>query len=415
MLQCNYMVNLDRYNQCQNYFTMTDKFITADAAAAELGISRATLYAYVSRGLVQTSGTADDPRRRLYSVHDIEALKKRKSMGRKPKEAAAQALDWGLPVLTSSITHIADGHLAYRGQDAVELAESAALEDVARLLWQCGEFDPFEDAKAQPNAWEPELLALTQLLPLTERCQTLLPFLDAGRMTAWKRDNRRLWPSASALLRGLAAASVNAQSSIKPLHLFLAEHWGVEDKEADLIRRALVLLADHELNASAFAVRVVASTGASLGACLNAGLSALSGPMHGGMTSLVELLFDELERVGSAEQVVEERLRRGDSIPAFHHPLYPKGDPRAAALLPHLPADPLRDDLLRVMLETAGQLPTCDVALVALRRSLRLPRGSALALFAIARTVGWIAHALEQRQDEKLIRPRARYVGPEIS
>ena len=75
----------------------------------------------------------------------------------------------------------------------------------------------------------------------------------------------------------------------------------------------------------------------------------------------------------------------------------------------------MRDDLIRVMLETAGQLPTCDVALVALRRSLRLPRGSALALFAIARTTGWIAHALEQRQDEKLIRPRARYVGPEIS
>ncbi len=108
--------------------------------------------------------------------------------------------------------------------------------------------------------------------------------------------------------------------------------------------------------------------------------------MHGGMTSLLELLFDELERVGNAEQVIEERLRRGDTIPAFQHPLYPHGDPRAAALLPHLPADPLRDDLLRVMLETAGQMPTCDVALVALRRSLGLPRGSALALFAIART-----------------------------
>lgn len=394
---------------------MPDKFITADAAAAELGISRATLYAYVSRGLVQTSGTGDDPRRRLYSVHDIEALKKRKSVGRKPKEAAAQALDWGLPVLTSSITRIADGRLAYRGQDAARLADGSSLEDVARLLWQCGEFDPFADPKAEPNGWAPQLLALTEPLPLTERCQTLLPFLDAGRMTAWKRENRRLWPSAAALLRGVAAATVNSLASAKPIHLFLAEHWGVDEAGADLIRRALVLLADHELNASAFAVRVVASTGASLGACLNAGLSALSGPMHGGMTSLVELLFDELERVGNAEQAIEERLRRGDTIPAFQHPLYPHGDPRAAALLPHLPADPLRDDLLRVMLETAGQMPTCDVALVALRRSLGLPRGSALALFAIARTAGWIAHALEQRQDEKLIRPRARYVGPEIS
>ncbi len=230
---------------------MPDKFITADAAAAELGISRATLYAYVSRGLVQTSGTGDDPRRRLYSVHDIEALKKRKSVGRKPKEAAAQALDWGLPVLTSSITQIADGRLAYRGQDASQLSETASLEDVARLLWQCGEFDPFADPKAEPNGWAPQLLALTEPLPLTERCQTLLPFLEAGRMTAWKRENRRLWPSAAALLRGVAAATVNSLASTKPIHLFLAEHWGVDEAGADLIRRALVLLADHELNASA--------------------------------------------------------------------------------------------------------------------------------------------------------------------
>lgn len=393
---------------------MADKFIPADAAAAELGISRATLYAYVSRGLVQTSGVGEDPRRRLYSVHEIEALKKRKSVGRKPKEAAAQALDWGLPVLTSSITLIAEGILAYRGQDAVELAESATLEDVARLLWQCGEFDPFNDMKTQAAGWEPQLLAMSQNLPLTERCQALLPFVEVGRRTAWKRDNRHLWPGASALLRSVAAACLGKQPDTQPIHLFLAQHWGLDSAGADLVRRALVLQADHELNASAFAVRVVASTGASLGACLNAGLSALSGPMHGGMTSLVEMLFDELERVGNAEQVIEERLRRGDTIPAFQHPLYPDGDPRAAALLSLLPGDALRDDLLRVMLETAGQMPTCDVALVVLRRSLALPRGAALALFAIARTVGWIAHALEQRQDEKLIRPRARYVGPEI-
>ena len=176
--------------------------------------------------------------------------------------------------------------------------------------------------------------------------------------------------------------------------------------------RVLVLAADHELNASAFAVRVVASTGASLGACLNAGLSALSGPLHGGTTSLVEILFDEVVAAGDAAGAVETRLRRGDGIPGFDHPLYPDGDPRAAALLPHLPADRLRDDLAAVMAETAGRLPNIDFALVALRRALGLPRGAALALFAIGRTAGWIAHALEQRRDDKLIRPRARYVGP---
>ncbi|WP_170975736.1 citrate/2-methylcitrate synthase [Rhizobium sp. FY34] len=390
----------------------TEKFITAEAASAELGISKATLYAYVSRGLVHTGGTEADPRRRLYSVHDVEELKKRKSTGRKPKEAAAAALDWGLPVLSSAITLIENGRLYYRGQDALHLSDQATLEDIARLLWDCGNTDPFEDPKAAAEPFQAQLLAATADLPLTERCQALLPFVTAGRATAWKRDNRRLWPGASVLVRSMAGAALGRQPGMAATHLFLADAWGLDSHGADLIRRALVLQADHELNASAFAVRVAASTGASLGACLNAGLSALSGPRHGGMTSLVELLFDELETVGDAADLVESRLRRGDGIPGFDHPLYPQGDPRANGILPHLPPDRLRGDLLAVMEETTGQLPTCDVALVSLRRSLGLPKGAALALFAIARTVGWIAHALEQKDDARLIRPRARYVGP---
>ncbi|WP_233741807.1 citrate synthase family protein [Agrobacterium vitis] len=389
----------------------SDKFITADRAAAALGVSRATLYAYVSRGLIHTSGAEDDPRRKLYSAHDIETLKKRKSVGRRPGQVAAATLDWGLPVLESSITEIAGGQLSYRGQDALALSQEANLEEIACLLWACGEANPFEDTKGAPVPWPQSVLIHAADLPLTERCQTLLPLVEAGRMTTWRRDNRRLWSGAAVMLRTIAAACTLRQPETQPVHLSLADAWQVDAAGADLIRRALVLQADHELNASAFAVRVVASTGASLGACLNAGLSALSGPMHGGMTSLVELLFDELDRHGDAERVIDERLRRGETIPGFHHPLYPDGDPRAAGLLPHLPPDERREELLHVMNDSAGQLPTCDVALVCLRRSLKLPRGSALALFAIARTVGWIAHALEQKLDDKLIRPRARYVG----
>jgi citrate synthase len=391
---------------------MRENYIDATAAATTLGISRATLYAYVSRGQIRTQGAEEDPRRRLYSLHDIEQLKKRKSVGRRPREIAASTLDWGTPVLSSAITLIENNRLYYRGEDATVLAEHATLEDVARLLWGCGETNPFEDPKAEPEPWGQAIIEATATLPLTERCQALLPFVANGRVTAWKRDTRRLWPGAAALVRNAAAASLGTQPDSQAVHLFLADNWGLDDQGADLVRRALVMQADHELNASAFAVRVAASTGASLGACLNAGLSALSGPRHGGMTSLVELLFDEVERVGDAYDVVESRLRRGDGVPGFNHPLYPDGDPRANAILPHLPDDPLRTALLTVMEETAGLLPTCDVALVSLRRSLNLPRGSALSLFAIARTVGWIAHALEQKDDERLIRPRARYVGP---
>lgn len=387
-------------------------FLDAPSAAASLGVSKATLYAYVSRGLISTHEAPDDPRRRLYSAQDIDLLRTRKATGRRPSDAAAASLDWGLPVLSSGITLIDGGRLSYRGQDATRLAQTATIEDVAQLLWDCGEQDPFANAKSLPPAWDRSIFEALGALPLTERCQSLLPLVPAGRTTAWQRDTRHLWTGAAALLRAVAAAASHTQPGDEAIHVHLARAWSQDVAGADLIRRALVLVADHELNASAFAVRVVASTGASLGACLNAGLSGLSGPLHGGTTSLVEMLFDEVDTTNDAASVVDLRLRRGEGVPGFGHPLYPEGDARASALLPLLPHDNGPASLVEVMEETTGKRPTIDFALVAIRRALRLPRGSALALFATGRTVGWIAHALEQRRDEKLIRPRARYTGP---
>lgn len=389
---------------------MQDPFIDAKTASDILGINRASLYAYVSRGLIRTVGAPDDPRRRLYNINDIEQLKKNKALGRKPRDVASSTLDWGLPVLSSNITLIDNGRLFYRGHDAVALAESQTLEDIARLLWNCGESDPF--ASTAMPAWRPELVDLAMDLPLVERCKALLCFIETGRLTAWQRDSAKLWPGAATHLRAMTAAASNSQPSTSPAHLHLAEVWKLDEAGADILRRALVLLADHELNASAFATRVVASTGASLGACIDAGLSALSGPLHGGMTSLVEILFDEIEASGNAAAVVEARLRRGDGLPGFDHPLYPDGDPRAAAILSRLAPDVARQALIDTVAETTGKLPTIDVALVSIRRQLNLFPGAALSLFAIGRTAGWLAHAFEQFQDKKLIRPRARYGGP---
>lgn len=408
MIGQNILINLDSINQCK--MSDSDGYLSAEQAAERLGISRATLYSYVSRGLIRAVEVAGDPRRRFYDPHDIEGLRRRKSVGRRPREVAATTLDWGFPVLSTGISLIERGRLSFRGHDASAWAERATLEDTARLLWSCGDSDPFAGPAAPEADWGGGLLARAAALPLTERCQVLLPFVAAGRATAWQRANRRLWPGGAALLRALAAAASATMPDTRPVHERLAAAWGLDAAGADIVRRALVLLADHELNASAFAVRVVASTGASLGACLNAGLSALSGPLHGGTTSLVERLFDDC--AGDAETAVETRLRRGEGVPGFGHPLYPEGDPRAAALLPLLPPDPDREALLAVMAETAGSLPNVDFALVAIRRSFGLPPEGAHVLFAVGRTAGWIAHALEQYGEGKLIRPRAQYTGP---
>jgi citrate synthase len=193
-------------------------------------------------------------------------------------------------------------------------------------------------------------------------------------------------------------------------HARFAAAWGLDAAGADLVRRTLVLLADHELNASTFAARVAASTGASLSAACLAGLSALSGPLHGGMAARVEAFVEEAERLDSGHAVAA-RLARGASMPGFDHPLYPDGDPRAAALLGAFEAPPLLADL-RTATETATSLsPNIDFALVSLARTLKLPPDAPFILFATARSAGWAAHAIEQLQTGRLIRPRARYVG----
>ncbi len=233
----------------------------------------------------------------------------------------------------------------------------------------------------------------------------------AGRWTG-KVDNvladavrildRMAWAAA-----GLPGVAV--QPSALPLHDRLASAWGVGPKAADLIRRALVLTADHELNASTYATRVVASTRAPLGACVLAGLTALVGPLHGGMTNEVRHLLADPLVAADPSGAIAVRLARGERIPAFGHPLYPDGDPRAMALLSRIQTTPRARHLIEAMQAMTGILPNIDFALLMLERRLRLPTGAAFAVFAVGRTVGWIAHALEQWQDGTLIRPRAVY------
>ena len=186
-----------------------------------------------------------------------------------------------------------------------------------------------------------------------------------------------------------------------------------------LIDLALILCADHELNVSAFAVRVVASTRTSLYDVVAAGLAALCGPRHGGYSAQVESFLDDSGGPNGVRRAMAERLRRGESIPGFGHPLYPDGDPRARAIFdavakafPTSEATAFLRAGRRAGRTLLGDHPNLDYGLVILRRALGLPRGSALMLFALGRTAGWMAHAMEQYALDQLIRPRAAYTGP---
>jgi citrate synthase len=182
-------------------------------------------------------------------------------------------------------------------------------------------------------------------------------------------------------------------------------------KEASkLLQRTLVLLADHELNASTFAARVAVSTGASLAAGVLAGLCTLTGPLHGGAAAGVWELVEAAQSQG-AEQAVRERLAQGRPMAGFGHPLYPAGDPRAASLLRHLDLPAEYTAVREAVEQWVGERPNIDFALAAMTRTQRLPQEAPLILFALARSVGWLAHELEQVATGHLIRPRARYVG----
>jgi citrate synthase len=215
------------------------------------------------------------------------------------------------------------------------------------------------------------------------------------------------------LVLGLVAAATAGSPAGpgQPVHQHLAAAWRLSPDSADIIRRVLVLCADHELNASAYAARVVASTGATLAHCVLAGLAALSGPQHGGMVTRVRTMAADPQVAADPTDALRRRLVNGEPIPGFGHRLYPDGDPRAAALLAAHQPGPAWQRLIAAVYAVTGRKPSVDVALALLEDELALPPGGGLALFALGRTAGWIGHSLEQRADGRLIRPRADYVG----
>lgn len=406
----------------------TKRYLTAKEAAAALGISLPTLYAYVSRGLIRSEPGEGKTRARLYRQEDVAALQARQELRRSPAKAVESALNWGAPLLESAVTLIEDGRLYYRGYDVLTLPQEHSFEEVAWLLWQ-GDFAPFtERLSSGQGRLVQEMALVTADLSPAEAFQVVLPVAGAQDLAGYDlRDTavvltgqRILWLMTAVLAvnGGRLSESGDWLSVNGAIARQLQEMWAVEKPVADLFNAALIYCADHELNVSAFVARVVASAQATPYQVVTAGLSALQGRLHGGATGQVDAFLREVGAPQQARRVVADRLKRGERIPGFGHPLYPDGDPRGRALLeqmtavlPEAPGIELAHAIVQVMADTVGLLPNIDFALTALARALGLPPGAPLALFALGRTAGWIGQAMEQYQMGQLIRPRARYVG----
>jgi citrate synthase len=382
------------------------KTLTAREAADRLGIKLDTLYAYVSRGRLR-SITVPGSRERRYRMADIEGLRGPRSGDRPARNTDAEAM---MPTVSSSICLIENGRLYYRGKDAIGLADRASLEEVAELLWGAEEASgPLDTDRAEAPGYE------IPAAGLIERCQIRLAILADTDLLALDLTRAGVIRTGRRILRELAAGIAPPASLAEPVHRQLAAAWGLNEAGRDILRRCLVLIADHEFNASTFVARCVASTGATPYAVVAAALNALSGRRHGGAAARAEALFAEIAGSGDPMPVMASRLARGEHLPGFGQFLYPGGDPRAKAILDAVAAAPEAHKLVNAAVlagtRLTGRLPNVDFALAAAAAALQLPRNAALAIFVIGRTVGWIAHALEQYEIGTLIRPRARYLG----
>ena len=330
----------------------------------------------------------------------------------------------------SAITEITADRLRYRGLDVTRLAVTRAFEEVAELLWT-GEF-PFARPSwlATPAALAAGRAAQAALPPGTRPLDRLQVIVPATAAT----DPLRLQLDPTAVLaagRNLIAAMVDAPPAPPRAPAPPAQGDSIAERlwpklcerrpAPDLLRAlsaALVLLADHELAASTLAARTAASVRADPYAVVGTGLGAMSGALHGGASLGAEILIAAARGPGDVPRVVGELLRRGEKVPGFGHVIYRGGDPRAILLLnlvrraaPKSGQLAVAEAVLAEIRQKALPEPNIDLAIATLARVAGMITGAGEAIFAVARTAGWIAHALEAYAGDGPLRPRAVYVG----
>ncbi|WP_141584001.1 citrate/2-methylcitrate synthase [Actinomadura sp. WMMA1423] len=400
-------------------------WIDARAAAERLGVKPATLYAYVSRGVLRRRH-APDGRRSLFDAAQVEELARR-GRPRRPPGPGELAIE-------SAITALGADRHYYRGRDALEMAGDRAFEDVAGWLWtgRDGREEPWrarEDGVAAAVAAQSGLPP--GLLPL-DRLHLIVAALAATDPLRHHLDPEGVTATGRALVAGLVGAlpPANAAGNRADGAGGVAERlWNRlcprPPDDAGLLRAfeaAMILLADHELAASTVAARVAASVRADPYAVVASGLGVLSGPLHGGASYGAERLIAEVADPAAASRVIGERLRGGERVPGFGHSVYRSGDGRAVLLMDLVRAAAPGHERLaaaEAVLDEAARrrlpAPNVDFSLATLGAVAGLVPGAGEAVFAVARTAGWLAHALEEYGRSGPLRPRAVYVGPEPS
>ena len=378
--------------------------LQSEEAARRLGVKVATLYAYVSRGLLE-SHPEPNGRRRLFDLADIERLAKRRRGGRE--------VETRLATITTGVTQLREDGPAYRGRPAVELARRMSFEQVAELLWQ-------SDAKAEaPADWTAPDLGSSPLIETADRfrwtlvmCGAAAPLRADARPESIHRSARRI----IAALVDSVGHCAGDDDRTAPIADRLARRLVGRGSSlsATAMNAALILMADHELATSTLAVRVAASVRTDIYDALLAGLATMAGPLHGGASQHAYELLMAAERDG-AGRALNDALRSQRHLPGFGHLVYTAGDPRFGALLPLV--EPLLSEerrlLLRQIMDLAGasQVGPCnsDLALAALSWGTGMPSDAGRSIFTLARVAGWTAH-YEEELTERPLRFRARAV-----
>ncbi len=370
-------------------------WIDSKSACEVLGVKPQTLYAYVSRHKIRTRSDPRDSRHSLYARQDIETLLHSMRRPRARADVAEAAIRWGDPVLTTAISEVREGTIWLRGTSIESCSSKMTLEQAAALL--CG----------VPEVMSPIVRTNVSGTSSFTRALKGLSAESEGANPMQGQDWDDIAQPAGRMLALVTDACLGGGQD-GPIHARVGSVWRATPKAQDVIRRALVLLSDHELNASTFAVRVCASTGTSLPAALLAGMATLSGPRHGGVAGMARTALNAaLER--RLDAFLAENADLTPFSFGFGHRLYPDGDPRAIELLRHIPTNAAARQAVDALSARTSQPPNIDAALAAASAHFGWPSEAATSLFAIGRTTGWVAHAIEQAQSGQMIRPRAKY------